>query len=111
MSSVLTLNVLECQMFGFFLFNYILNLCSVDLEAFMKSLNLGPKPEKDHEHEHENEHDHHDHEHTDHDHSGGRRRKRGSHEHHEGQERNATWEQVHISTMHRESYILTKITY
>ncbi|XP_067468941.1 zinc transporter ZIP4 [Thunnus thynnus] len=61
-----------------------------DLEALMRSLNLGPN---DHEHEHENEHDHHEDEHTDHDYRDGRWRKRSRHEHHEEHEKNATWEQ------------------
>ncbi|KAM7373288.1 hypothetical protein PAMP_008153 [Pampus punctatissimus] len=61
-----------------------------DLEALMRSLNLGPNLEEDHEHEDENEQDHHEDEHADHDHSVGRQRKRRSHERHES---NATWEQ------------------
>ncbi|XP_045915099.1 zinc transporter ZIP4 isoform X1 [Micropterus dolomieu] len=60
-------------------------LCPVDLEAFMRSLNLGPVPEA-------HEHDHHEEEHADHDHSGLKRRKRSSPELHEGHDRNTTWD-------------------
>lgn len=61
-------------------------LIPADLEALMRSLNIGP--------EEEDEHDHHMDEHADHDHSGLRLRKRSSHEHHMGHERNTTWDQV-----------------
>lgn len=57
----------------------------VELEAFMRTLNIGLDLEKDHEHEHQED------VHTDHDHSGARRRTRHSHEHQEG---NSTWDQV-----------------
>ncbi|XP_035476816.2 zinc transporter ZIP4 [Scophthalmus maximus] len=52
-----------------------------DLEALMRSLNIG-----------HDEHDHHHHhdEHAGHDHSGARRRKRSIHEHHQ---QNTTWDQ------------------
>ncbi|XP_018526260.1 zinc transporter ZIP4 [Lates calcarifer] len=62
-----------------------------DLEALMRSLNIGPDDEKEHEHEHE--HEHQEDEHADHDHSVARRRKRSSHEHHVGHEGNTTWDQ------------------
>ncbi|KAK9526754.1 hypothetical protein VZT92_015437 [Zoarces viviparus] len=52
------------------------NVTVGDLEALMRSLNLG----------------HQEDEHADHDHSGLRRRKRTSHEHHERHEGNATWD-------------------
>ncbi|XP_044028664.1 zinc transporter ZIP4-like [Siniperca chuatsi] len=61
-----------------------------DLEALMRSLNLGPDLE-DHEIEH------HEDEHADHDHRGLRWRKRSSHEHHEGHEGNTTWDQACFS--------------
>ncbi|TDH04036.1 hypothetical protein EPR50_G00148090 [Perca flavescens] len=54
-----------------------------DLEAFMRSLNLGP------DHEHDNQHQD---EHSDHDHSGFRRRKRSV-----GHEGNATWDRFCFS--------------
>ncbi|XP_070778351.1 zinc transporter ZIP4 [Enoplosus armatus] len=79
---------------GFFL-DYIVdrlgseNFTVEDLEALMKSLNVGP--------DHEHGHDHHEDEHADHDHSGLRRRKRSSHEHHEGHEGNTTWDQFCFS--------------
>ncbi|KAM7384380.1 hypothetical protein PAMA_011639 [Pampus argenteus] len=55
-----------------------------DLEALMRSLNLGPNLEEDHGH------DHHEDEHADHDHSVGRQRKRRGYGRHET---NGTWEQ------------------
>lgn len=61
-------------------------LIPADLEALMRSLNIGP--------EEEDEHDHHMDEHADHDHSGLRLRRRSSHVHHMGHERNTTWDQV-----------------
>ncbi|KAM9838216.1 zinc transporter ZIP4 [Aulostomus maculatus] len=60
------------------------------LEALMRRLNLRPELDK---HEHEHEHDHPEDEHADHDHRDQRRRRRSTAEHHEGYERNATWEQ------------------
>ncbi|XP_026205146.1 zinc transporter ZIP4 [Anabas testudineus] len=60
------------------------NFTVEELEAFMRTLNIGLDLEKDHEHEHQED------VHTDHDHSGARRRTRHSHEHQEG---NSTWDQ------------------
>ncbi|XP_054462620.1 zinc transporter ZIP4 isoform X2 [Anoplopoma fimbria] len=54
-----------------------------DLEALMRSLNLGNDYTQEHEHQKD--------QHADHDHSGLRRRKRISHEHHERLEGNGTW--------------------
>lgn len=73
-----------------------LYLSSVDLEAFMRTLNLGPDEHEDEHGHHEDGHGHHEDEHADHDHSGLRRRKRSSHEHHVGHEGNTTWDQVYI---------------
>ena len=83
-STVLAVNPRESD--GF------LYLCSVDLEALMRSLNIG----SDHEQEHE--HDHHEDEHADHDHSCARRRKSSRHEHPEEHGGNKTWDQVHMRT-------------
>ncbi|XP_070702853.1 zinc transporter ZIP4 [Pempheris klunzingeri] len=70
------------------------NLTVGDLEALMRSLNLGPDA---HEHEHGHGHDHHKAEHADGDHSGLRGWKRSSHEHYVGQGGNTTWDQFCVS--------------
>ncbi|XP_059206379.1 zinc transporter ZIP4 [Centropristis striata] len=62
-----------------------------DLEALMRSLNIGPS------HEHDHGHEHHEDEHADHDHSGLRWRKRSSHKHSAGHESNSTWDQLCFS--------------
>ncbi|KAM4631491.1 zinc transporter ZIP4 [Polymixia lowei] len=62
------------------------NFTVSDLEALMRSLNLGPEDDHGHEHGDEDEH-------TDHDHSGRRLRKRSSRQHQEGHGRNNTWDQ------------------
>ncbi|KAE8281902.1 Zinc transporter ZIP4 Solute carrier family 39 member 4 Zrt- and Irt-like protein 4 [Larimichthys crocea] len=94
-----------------FFVNYILNRLGsenftvADLETLMRILNLGPDMEATHEHEHEeehgheeeHEHEHHEDEHADHDHSGSRRRKKSNHEHHEGHEKNTTWDKFCFS--------------
>ena len=74
---------------------HILYLCSTDLEALMRSLNLGPN-----EHEHDDGHDHHGDEHAGHDHRAVRWSKRSRHEHHEEHERNVTWEEVYKPALH-----------
>lgn len=64
-------------------------LGSVDLEALMGSLNIGPNVE-----EHDHGHNHDGHVHAYQDHRGLSQRKRSSHEYHEGHEGNTTWDQV-----------------
>ncbi|KAG7240964.1 hypothetical protein INR49_026142 [Caranx melampygus] len=61
------------------------NVTVEDLEALMRSLNIGSAHEEDHEH--------HEDEHTDHEHSIARRRMSRSHERHMGHEGNTTWDQ------------------
>lgn len=76
-----------------FFLDYILshvgseNFTVGDLETLMKSLSIGTEMEEDHGH---GGHDH------DHDH-GMRQRKRSSHDHHEGHEKNTTWDQLCFS--------------
>ncbi|XP_034401427.1 zinc transporter ZIP4 [Cyclopterus lumpus] len=59
------------------------NFTVEDLEAFMRSLNLGHHPKDEPEHQED--------QHADHDHSGLRRRKRSSLEHRERHGGNVTW--------------------
>uniref|UniRef100_A0A3Q1IB32 Zinc transporter ZIP4 n=1 Tax=Anabas testudineus TaxID=64144 RepID=A0A3Q1IB32_ANATE len=59
---------------SFFLDYIMVVFVLVELEAFMRTLNIGLDLEKDHEHEHQED------VHTDHDHSGARRRTRHSHD-------------------------------
>ncbi|XP_029299362.1 zinc transporter ZIP4 [Cottoperca gobio] len=58
-----------------------------DLEALMKSLNIG----------NQHEHGHHEDGHADHDHSGLRRRRKSSYHLHEGHEGNTTWNELCLS--------------
>lgn len=68
-----------------------LSYFSADLQALMKSLNLGPSLDNESGHD---DHDGHADPHADHDHTGARRKKRSSHEYHMEPEGNNTWDQV-----------------
>lgn len=69
-------------------------LISVDLEALMKMLKIGPSLDHDHDHDHDHGHEHHVDEHTEHHRDGLRLGNEGGHERHTDHETNATWDQV-----------------
>lgn len=77
------------------MFSTSVYLHSVDLEALMTSLKIGPNVDDGrHDHDHGHEHHQHENDHDGHNHDDLHRRKRSIHLRHEGHEENITFNQV-----------------